>query len=663
MEKVLTLPFVTLKSVLFLIVLIFASSIFAQNIETVQPEEKQTLFQHLNEVNQEWSQQNVSMDILEKEISFPSDQFRIQMHLFLVEQILRERIVTKMTATQIYNRNHFLDILKEYAASGVFPKNIYHQNRQPYFVDHLETACAVGHLIQESGATDLVEKIKKGNNFAYLAELENEFPGINLWANENGFTTEELAWIQPGYPPTAQSYSEVGNGGGVEGKINVMKMSADGNLLIMAGDFLEVDGVEANSIIAWDGENWQTFGDGVEGEIHTIATQSQGRFYIGGNFSLYGNTAPCNIAFWNGTTWESKQNGEMNGTVYTLLSNGGLIAGGDFQSIDNQPIKYLAKLSSETNPEWNNYAKRFILGTITYEYIDDAFVVDGPVRSLQNIDNHILIAGDFSVTAPDVLDANINQIATKNLVYWYNNNWEIGFVDALESVETTFHGSDGKIYTGGSLENENDLGIFNSGFWEFNMFEQIDYDQGENRIHGFLEHNGTIYSYGDIQPFFSSVWSKGFVAVGGDFGVAGIGWGDGLGALFDKSVRAAEVFQEEIYFAGDFTTISYSSTNSTFNGLTKSPFTGETNSVEEGVFEKNKIQIFNVENQLNIRYENLGKNATLNLFNLQGQILRSINLPPGSQELEVGLSSWSGGMYVYQVVNEEGKQAGKFHVN
>jgi hypothetical protein len=27
------------------------------------------------------------------------------------------------------------------------------------------------------------------------------------------------------------------------------------------------------------------------------------------------------------------------------------------------------------------------------------------------------------------------------------------------------------------------------------------------------------------------------------------------------------------------------------------------------------------------------------------------------------LSSWSGGMYVYQVLNEEGKQAGKFHVN
>lgn len=656
MKKVITLPLVTPKNVFLFILLIFANFIFAQNI---QPEEKQTLLQHLNEVNQEWSKQNVSIPILEKEISFPSDEFRIQMHLFLVEKILRERIVTKLTTNQIANRNHFLDILKVYAASGVFPKNIYHQNRQPYFVDHLETACAVGHLIQQSGAKDLVEKIKQENNFAYLAELKNEFPAINSWASENGFTTEELAWIQPGYPPATQAYAEVGNGGGVEGKINVMKTSADGNFLIMAGDFTEVDGVAANSIIAWDGENWQTFGNGVEGEIHTIAIQSQGRFYIGGNFSLYGNTAPCNIAFWNGTNWESKQNGEMNGTVYTLLSYGGLIAGGDFQNIDNQPIQYLAKLSSGANPEWNNYARRLIPGTITYEYIDNAFAVDGPVRSLENINNRILIGGNFTETAPNISNTNINSISTKNLCYWFNNDWETGFDDALESVETTFYGSDGKIYTGGSLEHENDLGIFNAGFWEFNMFEQIDYDEGENRVHGFMEHNGTIYSYGDIQPFFSTIWSKGFVAVGGDFGF-GLG---GLGALFDKSVRAAEVFQEEIYFAGDFTSVLFSSTNSEFNGLAKSPFMGVTNLVETGVFEKNKIQIFNVENQLNIRYENLGKNSTLNLFNLQGQILKSINLPRGSQELEVGLSSWSGGMYVYQVVNEEGKQAGKFHVN
>ena len=657
MKKAILPLFITFKHVILSLLLFLSSSIIAQDI---QPEENQTLFQHLNSVNKEWSKQNVLLEILEKNISFSSDKFRIQMHLLLVEKVLRERINTKLTTTQVNKRNHFLDVLNKYALSGVFPRNLYHDNRQPYIVDHLETACAVGHLIKESGAAGLVRKIKEENNFAYLIELKDKYQEIDKWVDENGFTIDELAWIQPGYSPASQSYSQVGNGGGVEGKINVMRMSEDGSVLYMAGDFTEIDGVSANSIIAWDGENWITFGAGVEGEIFAIATSSQDKIYIGGNFNLYGSATPTNIAFWNGTNWESLQNGAMNGTVYTLLNNyGELIAGGDFQTIDSKPIKYLAKLSNSANPEWNNYIKRIIPGTSNYEYMDNVFTVNGPVRSIQNIDGYILIGGSFSETAPDISDINVNSFYTKNLCYCYNNNWEIGFDDALESIEFTFHGSDGKIYTAGNLDHENDLGIFYAGIWEFDMFEQLDTDNGEDRFHGFVEHNETIYGYGDITPYLGQVLSHGFIRVGGEDGSSG----KELGAQFDRSVRASEVFQQEIYFAGDFTTVNSSNANSNFNGLTKSSFVEDVNSIEEGFFVKNKIQIFNVENKLNIRYENLGENTTLNIFNLQGQILESINLEKGNQDLEIGLSHWSGGMYVFQAINKDGKQTGKFHVN
>ena len=63
-------------------------SIFAQNI---QPGEKQTLFQHLNEVNKEWSKQQLpDIQLLTNEVSFENDQQRIQLHLKLVEDILRK---------------------------------------------------------------------------------------------------------------------------------------------------------------------------------------------------------------------------------------------------------------------------------------------------------------------------------------------------------------------------------------------------------------------------------------------------------------------------------------------------------------------------------------------------------------------------------------------
>ncbi|MEM6965296.1 MAG: T9SS type A sorting domain-containing protein [Bacteroidota bacterium] len=636
--------------------LLLTVTIFAQNL---QPSTTATVLEHLAEVNQQWTIQDIGVDFLDREITFRKDEERIQLHLQLVEKTLRKRNVTKLTATQKANRIHYLDVLKTYWQRGLFPKNSYHPHRQPYFVDEVGTACAVGHLVKASGATDLVEKIRQENNYGYISELQIIYPELKNWAVENGFTLAELAWIQPGYPPLPQAYYEVGNGGGVDGKINVMKTSKDGSVLYMAGDFSEIDGVAANSIVSWDGENWSTLGEGVTGEIFTITTDNLGGIYVGGNFILNDNPQYSNIAYWDGIAWTGIQAGEMGGTVFTLsYGGGGLFAGGDFDTIDGQPIKYLARYQHAV---WTNHTRIFNTNPIGYDTIQNSLAVDGPVYTLHHIDNApILVGGDFTMTAPEVLDTVINQFFT-NLAYWKywgNTNWEIGLYSELENISCTFRASDGNLYVGGNYDGGIGLGILNAGFWEYPTLYELtpDLTNHQSRIHGFLEHNQVIYAFGNIQyvPIIGT-YATGLVQIGG----INFSSFNAPGGAFDQIVRAAEVFQDHIYFAGDFTTAA----NAPMNGLTYSPFDGPPTSTYEGALTEKNIQVFNYENQLHIQYENLNSNSTLHLFNLQGQMVRTIALPSGTQQVEVNLADWAGGMYVYQVVSKHGKQAGKFHVN
>ena len=133
------------------------------------------------------------------------------------------------------------------------------------------------------------------------------------------------------------------------------------------------------------------------------------------------------------------------------------------------------------------------------------------------------------------------------------------------------------------------------------------------------------------------------------------------GAVFDKSVRATAVFQNYVYFAGDFNTVSsggWGSGNVDFNGLTYSSLDGVT-SVENNLITK-QMQIYHSSGKLYVNYEDLENNADLNIYNLQGQILKTINLQEGTASEVFNLPEWTSGMYVYQIANEQGQQSGKF---
>ena len=639
------------KSFLIIVFSFVSTFLFAQSIA---PSESQTLYQHLLEVNKEWAKQKVDLPILQKEMAFKSDDQRIQIHLMLVAQILKDRKGENLSTQQFSKRQHHLSVLNAYWQKGIFPKNISHQKRQPYFIDHLGTACAVGHLIREDDGKELTEKIKTENNYAYLSELQIVYPELESWADNNGFTLDELAWIQPGYPPAEQSWGKVGNGEGTDGQINVMKTVGD--KLYIGGDFSSVDGVVANSIIAWDGSEWKTVGEGVEGEIFAMETTPEGHLIIGGNFTLNSNTDFSNIAMWDGNEWIGLQKGEMNGSVYTLRWKDQLYAGGDFENIDGEPIKYFAKRQISINEAWNNNANT----------IQNAMEVNAPVRAIELIDDKLLVGGEFTQTAPQIMDGSVNQLNTRYLAYWNDDiqNWETEFDGEYWSVNSIGYFNE-KIYIGGEVIDaasgtfdDIGIGIFDGTQWNNWPIYQLDVPSGDALIHGFLNHNEQFYAYGDIsnQPFVGT-YSSGFVGLETTTSANGLSGG----AIFDKSVRATAVYHEHVYFAGDFTTVGnggWTGGNSTYNGLTYSALDGVTST--EGNFITKEIQIYHAAGKLYINYEDLENNAALNIYNLQGQMLKTINLQEGAANEIFQLPDWTAGMYVYQIVNEEGQQSGKF---
>ena len=139
------------------------------------------------------------------------------------------------------------------AASDVYKRQV--------FIDPHGTACAVGQLMIESGHRDLAESISEEMNLAYVHDMKRA--DVLQWAVQEGFTEDELAWIQPGYPPSTQWTAP---GGGTNGIVQVLLGLSNGNVLL-AGEFSQAGGVAVNNVAIWNGASYSPLGNGVSGTI------------------------------------------------------------------------------------------------------------------------------------------------------------------------------------------------------------------------------------------------------------------------------------------------------------------------------------------------------------------------------------------------------------
>lgn len=158
-----------------------------------------TAYQQLCSLNKYWKQHPAFTKELNEPRFYANHEALIKYHLQMAEYYLRQNPPARLSPAQQQNRLHCLQILHNYGQAGIFPKNTHHTFTIPYFIDDYNTACAVGHLIRETGYEDLACRIANEMNYAYLEQMP--YPEIAQWATLMGFDVAELKWIQPAYAP------------------------------------------------------------------------------------------------------------------------------------------------------------------------------------------------------------------------------------------------------------------------------------------------------------------------------------------------------------------------------------------------------------------------------------------------------------------------------
>lgn len=130
-------------------------------------------------------------------------------------------------------------------------------------------------------------------------------------------------------------------------------------VLVIGGDFTTVPGDEfspANRIAMWNGSEWSSLADGVNGTVRAMIIHDDGSgpaLFVAGSFTMAGDLPANRIAKWDGEQWSSLDAG-LNAAAFALevfddkLGGGdALYVGGGFLTAGNATANRIAKWDGE----------------------------------------------------------------------------------------------------------------------------------------------------------------------------------------------------------------------------------------------------------------------------------------------------------------------------
>lgn len=605
-----------MKSILFLLTAIWPIVFYAYNSN------HGSYFKQLCEINKEWL--NHKSDSPNEKVYFETDNDAIQAHLLLVCNSLTNNTPSDLNKNQLESRFQLINELREYAVEKVFPTNLYHAERTPYFVDDFGVHCAVGYLMSQSGSKDLVAQIRTNENYSYIADIKT--PGVSEWASKHGFTVDELKWIQPAYVPPTDHISPLGNG--ANGPVNKMVSNYYNGDLIIAGEFDSLDLEACLNIGIYQNEQLSCLGTGVSGKINDIAIRD-GNVIVLGELNFQGLN--YTMATFEGGVWDYMNIPTREGAVATA----GYSGGNTFEVAINHP-------SDEGLQEiWIQS------GISSWEKV---MTLNGTVYEIGASPYGRVFAGKISegITYDDQ-GLPEDTVMTNNVFFRENygdHNWGGISGSNISDTVRTFKSLNSQIYFGGTaIDGGNSSGVVLTRYFN-NTLQPL-----------LLASSFSGFDQVSINSIDLGL-SEGSLLIGGDFfyepmigtygkNIASYDVFDNMLsplAILDKSVNSVVIANNQIYFGGDF------ETNLTTNELNHLGRYDAVSGVDSDNLD-NKLQVFPNPFIETIEIKGINSKYTYQILDGSGRVVRE-----GSSKSNktIQLSDLTSGIYFLNMQTEAG---------
>jgi hypothetical protein len=544
--------------------------------------QSETIIQCMNRVNHEvlkqhdlpasWSTENVQIADFNE---------AIQLHLLHVIEVLDARNTSTLSASQQANRKHLLSVLAAYGKAGKFPINEHAPYQTPVFIDHYNTHCAVGYLMEQSGAEPLAQEISRKQNLAYVREIQVK--GVAEWANLNGFTVDELAWIQPGYPPNTIVSPLLGGTNN-----DVYDMISINGEFFAAGTFTQADNQPAAHIATYisgiAGWLWTETSGGTNGPVYALDSINQ-QLIAAGHFTQAGFQTVANVTQMIDGNW-IPMGSAINGTVYDLeWHEGTLYAAGDFTVSEGS---HLAK--------WNGS-----------DWVNLNWSPNGPVRCLKTTADGLIYGGEFTQSG-SVATNHIGKIFSGlpetigngiGTIVYDVENWNNKAIAAGAFKE------DGQVY--GMMQ-------YTGGNWQsltgMNEIAQLD---TTGVIYSIKLMSNVLYAGGDFDQYDLMTFGKNLMK-----------WGSSDEfptpiAVFDSTVYCLYADQNILYAGGSFTHHLGTEINHIAQLV-------DLVGIEPSTGNPGNISAFPVPSGENVNVQNTGPDMHMKLYSIQGKLIQEFQL-------------------------------------